>query len=353
MTIRRLSALVSSALILVGLAATTPAQNVTVRIMAANLNGNVQSIQPFEIDIYKGLKPDIVCVQEFNYAGNTASDFRALLDDAFGTNFVYYREPGGLQIPNGIISRYPMKESGRWVDTQVSNRGFAWARIDLPGTNDLYVVSVHLLTDGSKRPTEATNLKSLIQSNFPANAWIVIAGDFNADSRTEAVVTTLASICPDSPIPTDAETGGDYDSNANRNKPYDYVLASPSLTNYLTNVVFPSHSFPKGLVFDSRVYTPLSDVSPIVVGDSGQGQHMAVLKDFSIPTGGSNTPAAPLIANQPQSLTVPVGGNANFTVTVSGTTPLSYQWRFNGTNISGALTNFYNIVGAQPTNGGN
>ena len=32
--------------------------NVTVRIMAANLNGQTQSIQPFEINIFKGLKPD-------------------------------------------------------------------------------------------------------------------------------------------------------------------------------------------------------------------------------------------------------------------------------------------------------
>ena len=149
--------------------------NVNVRIMAANLNGNIQSIQPEAINIYKGLKPDVVCIQEFNYSGNTAADFRALVDDAFGTNFSYYRETGSLQIPNGIISRYPIISSGRWVDSQVSNRGFAWARIDLPGTNDLYAVSVHLLTaDATTRNTEATNLKGLILTNFPTNAWIVI-----------------------------------------------------------------------------------------------------------------------------------------------------------------------------------
>jgi len=321
--------------------------------MAANLNGNTQSIQPFEINIFKGLKPDVVCIQEFNYAGNTASDFRTLLDNAFGTNYTYYREPGGLQIPNGIISRYPIIASGRWVDTQVSNRGFAWARIDLPGTNDLYAVSVHLLTSSSSvRGTEANNLKALIQSNFPANAWIVIGGDFNADNRSETCVTTFASLCPDSPIPTDAVTGGESDSNANRNKPYDYVLASHSLTNYLTSAVFPSQSFPKGLVFDSRVYTPLSDVSPIAFGDSGQGQHMAIIKDFSIPTGASNPPAAPFISSQPQSQTIPVGGNANFTVTATGTAPLAYQWRFNGTNIAGATTTSYAVFNAQVTNSG-
>ena len=329
--------------------------NVTVRIMAANLNGNTQSILPFEVNIYKGLKPDVVCIQEFNYNNNTAADFRALIDDAFGTNFSYYRESGGLQIPNGIVSRYPIISSGRWTDTQVSNRGFAWARIDLPGSNDLYAVSVHLKSgssDSGTRATEANNLKTLIAANFPTNAWIVIGGDFNAYSRTETAITTLASLCPDSPQPTDAESGGNFNSNANRNNPYDYVLASRSMTNYLTNVVFASHSFSKGLVFDSRVYTPLSDVSPIVLGDSGQGQHMAILKDFSIPAGGSNAPVAPVINTQPQNQTVAVGATANFNVAASGTAPLAYQWRFNGTNISGAQTNLYSLPNAQTTNNG-
>ncbi|MFM2082123.1 MAG: hypothetical protein RL380_814 [Verrucomicrobiota bacterium] len=328
---------------------------VNVRLMAANLNGNVQSISAEAINIYKGLKPDVVCIQEFNYNNNTAADFRALLDDAFGTNFVYYRETTSLQIPNGIISRYPILASGRWQDTEVSNRGFAWARLDLPGTNDLYAVSVHLKagsSDASIRTTQANNLKALILSNFPANAWIVIGGDFNAYSRTEAAITTLATVCVDKPIPTDAESGGDNDTNNGRSNPYDYVLISAPMTNYLTNVVFATHSFSNGLVFDSRVYTPLSDVSPVVSSDSSLAQHMAVLKDFAVPTSGSNAPTAPTISAPPQSLTIAVGATANFTVTATGTAPLTYRWRFNGTNISGATTNTYALANAQTTNNG-
>ncbi|MFM2295938.1 MAG: hypothetical protein RLZZ350_2351 [Verrucomicrobiota bacterium] len=336
-------------------ATTVGAQTTNVRIMAANLNGNVQSIQPNEINIYKGLKPDVLCVQEFNYNNNTAADFRALLDDAFGTNYSYFRESGsGLQIPNGIISRYPIIASGRWVDTQVSNRGFAWARIDLPGTNDLYAVSVHLLTsDSGTRNTEATNLKALILANFPTNAWIVIGGDFNTTSRSEAALTTLASLCLDKPVPTDAESGGDFDTNNGRNKPYDYVLISSPMTNFLTNVVFASHSFSNGLVFDSRVYTPLTDVPPVVSSDSSAAQHMAILKDFAVPTGGSNALTAPVISSQPQSLTIAVSATANFAVTATGTAPLAYQWQRNGTNISSANTNTYTLANAQTTNNGN
>ncbi len=46
----------------------------------------------------------------------------------------------------------------------------------------------------------------------------------------------------------------------------------------------------------------------------------------------------PAIVTQPQSTTNVVGTTANFSVTASGTAPLSYQWQFNGTNIGGATS---------------
>src|SRR5262249_18709779 len=101
--------------------------NTTVLVMSANLNGNTQRYQPFAMRIFQGLKPDIVAIQEFNYSNNTPSDFRAMLDTAFGTDFDYFREnyAGAGDIPNGVISRYPIVASGSWVDTVQSqpNRG--------------------------------------------------------------------------------------------------------------------------------------------------------------------------------------------------------------------------------------
>ena len=49
-------------------------------------------------------------------------------------------------------------------------------------------------------------------------------------------------------------------------------------------------------------------------------------------------PVAPTITTQPISRTVTTGTNVSFTVTASGTSPFSYQWRFNGANISGATS---------------
>lgn len=333
--------------------------NLTIRVMSANLNGNTQSYQPFAFRIFQGLKPDIVAIQEFNYSNNAPSDFRAMVDTAFGTNFVYFREnyTGSGDIPNGVISRYPIVASGSWVDTVQSqpNRGYTWAQIRLPGTNDLYVVSVHLLTSSATdRASEAANLKALMQVSFPSNAWIVLAGDFNTDARTESAMVTLDSFLSDNPIPTDAEVGGNSNTSINRNHPHDYVLPSFSFTNFMSASVFPSHSFSNGLVFDSRVYSPLSDVAPVQFGDSSNAQHMAVLKDFTIAwiaTNGSTS--APAITMQPRSQVVPPGSNVTFTVSATGDAPLSYQWWFNGGAISAATATGYSITNIQFSDAGN
>src|ERR1019366_8014598 len=61
----------------------------------------------------------------------------------------------------------------------------------------------------------------------------------------------------------------------------------------------------------------------------------AVISGMQISSGTVVTGTPPSIVTQPQSQTVGVGSNVTFTVTASGTAPLSYQWRLNGTNIAG------------------
>ena len=257
-----------------------------VRLMAANISsGNNQSYDPGNgTRIFQGLQPDVVMIQEFNYGSNSAADIRSFVNTAFGSSFSYYRE-GGAQIPNGVISRYPIIASGEWDDTQVSNRDFAWARIDIPGSKDLWVVSVHLLTSSSGvRNTEAGNLVKFIQANVPAGDFLAIGGDFNSDSRSEALFSTFSSVVSTaSPYP--ADKNGNVNTNASRSKPYDPVLVSSNLRTYQTATVVGASSFSGGLVVDTRAYSPLSEISPAQSGDSGSTnmQHMAIVKDFLIP----------------------------------------------------------------------
>ncbi len=60
----------------------------------------------------------------------------------------------------------------------------------------------------------------------------------------------------------------------------------------------------------------------------------------------------PVITKQPQSITVIQGNTATFTVTATGTAPLRYQWRKNGTNISGATSSAYTIASVTTANAG-
>src|SRR5207245_1716613 len=46
----------------------------------------------------------------------------------------------------------------------------------------------------------------------------------------------------------------------------------------------------------------------------------------------------PSITTQPASQTVTAGQTASFSVAVTGTAPLSYQWQKNGVNIAGATS---------------
>ena len=65
------------------------------------------------------------------------------------------------------------------------------------------------------------------------------------------------------------------------------------------------------------------------------------------------TATPPSITTQPQSQTVIAGQSASFSVAATGTAPLSYQWRFNGTNIAGATATNYTKANVQATNAGN
>src|ERR1700722_18429531 len=61
---------------------------------------------------------------------------------------------------------------------------------------------------------------------------------------------------------------------------------------------------------------------------------------------------APTISAQPANQAVTAGQTATFTVTASGTAPLSYQWQKNGTNISGATSASYTTPATASTDNG-
>jgi glucose/arabinose dehydrogenase len=61
---------------------------------------------------------------------------------------------------------------------------------------------------------------------------------------------------------------------------------------------------------------------------------------------------APSITTHPSNVTVSIGRPATFSVTASGSTPLSFQWRRNGVNIPGATSSSFTIASAQTSDNG-
>ncbi len=271
------------------------------RIACANItSGNYQSYDPGEgIRIFQGIDPDVALIQEFNYGTNSSTDVRSFVTSAFGSTFSWFQE-GGAQIPNGIVSKHPIIASGEWDDVQVSNRDFAWARIDLPGDKDLWAVSVHFLTSSAAtRNLEAKALVEFIQANVRSSDYLVIGGDFNSDARTEAQFSTLSAVVNvAAPHPVDRNNNGN--TNAGRSKPYDSVFPDADLKALQTPVIIGSSTFSSGLVVDTRVYSPISEISPALASDSGATnmQHMAVVKDFLLPAP-PDPPVLPLLSIVP------------------------------------------------------
>jgi endonuclease/exonuclease/phosphatase family metal-dependent hydrolase len=263
-----------------------PTTTTRLRVVASNLtSGDAQSYDPGEgIRILQALAPDVALVQEFSYGNDKPEDLRAFVDQAFGTEFSYTREPRG-QIPNGVVSRYPIVESGNWDDPETNTREFAYARIDVPGDKDVWAVSMHLLTsNGAERQKEATALVTKIRAVVPEGDYVVIGGDFNTGSRGEAAIRTLGQLFRTTgPYPVDSSGNGN--TNASRREPYDWVLADRELDPLEVPVTVGTFTFPNGLVFDSRVFRPIADVPPVRTGDSAARnmQHMAVVRDFALP----------------------------------------------------------------------
>jgi len=261
-----------------------PDGGIRVRIIAANLTtGNLQTYDPGHGQrILQALGGDIVAIQEFNVGDNSDASIGSFVEDTFSPGFFFHR--GGGRISNGIISRFPIVDAGEWNDTRATDREFTWALIDAPGPRDVWVVSLHLLSNtAANRNLQATELLQYVNTNVPPNTHLVLAGDLNTDGRGEAVIATLsASVVTSGPWPTDGTLpdGGNSHTSTNRTRPYDWVLVSASLESLGVPLLLGTQYFPSGLVFDTRVFTPLP--FPTLIDDSigPNMQHMAVVRDF-------------------------------------------------------------------------
>ena len=253
---------------------------VSITIASANLSDSTsQAYEEPGIRLLQALKPDVVAIQEFNYRSGNSQD---LVRKIFGPSYHFAREKGGARLPNGVISHYPVVAFGQWEDPYVANRKFAWATLQIPGPKPLHVVSVHLVQNHSeRRGPEARHLLKLIREKFPDDDYVVLCGDLNVATRDSTALAELTKWFDDSAQPADQQ--GNKNTNANRNRPYDFVLPNPALAQHHAPTVLLGEKFPDGLVFDTRLWNPLPP--PAEWEDTTRNlQHLPVMKTFRIPT---------------------------------------------------------------------
>lgn len=262
-------------------------KNLAIRAMAANITSGSNSNYSDGpgIRIFQAMKPDIVMIQEFNWSRKADSDSYAfkLIQEAFDMS--YYVHRGGGEIPNGIISRFPIIESGSWDTKYAPDRDWEWSLIDLPGRKELLVISVHLKTDDNK--AEANSMMNIVNKKVTTDRsngleyYMMIGGDFNNDFQKNGALKDLFSVYTELPEDQNGETA----TNASRKSVLDHVFVDKSFEKFEVPVEIGKNSYDHGHVFDSRVYQKkgeLADVAPVRGDDCGATnmQHMAVIRDF-------------------------------------------------------------------------
>jgi len=88
------------------------------------------------------------------------------------------------------------------------------------------------------------------------------------------------------------------------------------------------------LTMSINARTPVNDRIRVQIGE-------ALIIEQCQGSGGNTTPSAPTILDQPDDITVFSGQPAIFSIQAIGSSPLSFQWRRNGTDISGATQSVY------------
>jgi len=135
---------------------------------------------------------DVVCLQEVgghdplsrrHAAWPDAPHYEVIADTlwpqyAYGRNTVY---PDGHH-GNAVLAKFPI---ARFLNHDVSvakaeQRGMLWCTLDVPGqSGQIHVICVHLGLRESHRQRQMAALCDLVEAEIPADAPLLVAGDFN------------------------------------------------------------------------------------------------------------------------------------------------------------------------------
>ncbi len=205
-----------------------------------------------------------------------------------------------------------------------------WVNISIPQMNTIAISAgdYHALTldaDGTVRGWGETNSWQTGISEFARNVIAISAGGTHSLALVQ-VSTNLNLITHPEDQSVESGTSIDLNASVTGRGPVRYQwYFDNSLIATATNA---NHSF-------------ISDLSKV-------GEYFVVVSNpwssITSSVASVSIPAAPNITVHPQSQTVTPGTTVLFNAEAEGSTPLSYQWRFNGNNLTGETTSVLQLL---------
>ena len=249
-----------------------------------------------------------------------------LTADRFGSPNSAYRFNGTswIQLPDTVE---PLQPSGLTVS--------AWVLAD-SGANAAGAWLIHLTSRTGEGGMGIWNAGSW-------GVWVKLQNSYspgyyaNQDTAIPSVWTHIVAVYSQGQSVEFWVNGSLIQSNTLPNYPL-YTNPSFPLNSSIGNYDYspgPYNGF-TGAMDDVRIYN--CALSP--------GEVQAIYQCEATP------PDYPIITQQPQSQTVLAGSNVTFMATSTGTAPLSYQWWFGGSSISGATSTSLTLSNVQPAQAG-
>ena len=264
----------------------------------------------------------------------------------------------GTSVPTVVISGPTTVTSGATVSYTLSNNGSPVSGLDVAATAGTF-------TAGSGTQVmngEITHLAALITAPLSwTYSWTAptvstpttvtlygasISGGYGGSTGTTTLTVTVN---PPATAPSITSQPANQTVTAGQTATFSVTATGTAPLTYqwkkngvnITGATSSSYTTPATTTTDS------GSTFAVVVTNSGGS---ATSNNASLTVNPAAT--APSITSQPANQTVTAGQTATFSVTASGTAPLTYHWKKNGVNISGAMSSSYTTAATTTTDSG-
>ncbi|HOC56685.1 MAG TPA: immunoglobulin domain-containing protein [Verrucomicrobiota bacterium] len=256
--------------------------------------------------------------------------------NAKGNLHAYYVAafPGGATAPALQQANYPQQTGA--LDSGAA--GFAWREVMVARRGN----RVDWAIDGIRLAT-MTNA-TFTGSNVFVGYWDMFA---SLSDNTNLTFGLVDNVRVEAPLAAPAITTQPQSQSAIRGAAVTFTVAASGTPT-------PSFQWRKGGTPIAGATGTSYTLSNVQVADVGSYSVVVTNVAGSVTSGNAvlTVYVPPAITAQPQDQNIAAGGNVTFSVAVTGTAPLAYQWRVNGNPIAGATASSLALVNVQASDAG-